>query len=159
MKNPPLQRNIVYCHHNCAYNDKIRSRFFIHPFKKLKNQLFITVTININIKSDMSQNSEKIIDVANMLISYANNTIYIIIDDMNEEPWFNAKDCATFLDYIDQKNTIKQHVSQQNRAPLKSLVSEYKILYKNAQGHSIYINERGFYQLLMHSKKPNAKEV
>lgn len=104
-------------------------------------------------------NSGKIIDVSNLLIKYAGKTIYLVIADKNDEPWFNAKDCADFFGYINTKRTIRNYVSVENRKQLNEIVFEYKDLYKNIQGHSVYINEEGFYELLFRSNKSDAKEI
>ncbi len=104
-------------------------------------------------------NDSRIIDVSNMLLKYAENTIYVIMEDDTDEPWFNGKDVAKFFGYADAKKSLRQHVSKKNIKKLKELVSEYKLLYSNVQGHSLYVNEKGFYELLSRSNMPDAKEI
>jgi prophage antirepressor-like protein len=102
---------------------------------------------------------DKLIDVANLLISFANKTINIAIEDFTNTPWFNGKDCVKFFGYVNTKRTLKDHVKNENKKQLKDVTVDYKYLYKNVQGHSIYINENGFYQLLSKSNKPEAEEI
>jgi prophage antirepressor-like protein len=103
--------------------------------------------------------STKIVDVANLLFKYANNTVYMVIADGDNEPWFNAKDCARFFGYSNIKRVLKYNISTENKKSLKDIVSAYKLLYKNIQGHAVYINENGFYELLSKSNKVDAREI
>lgn len=103
--------------------------------------------------------SANVIDVSNMLLKYENNAVYTVIADKDNEPWFNGKDCANFFGYVNFKKALKNNVSVENKNKLKYIVSAYKLLYKNVQGNSIYINENGFFELLSKSNKPGAKEI
>jgi prophage antirepressor-like protein len=42
---------------------------------------------------------------------------------------------------------------------LKILLKKYKDLYKNVQGHTIFISEAGLYSLIFASKMNEAKEI
>lgn len=98
--------------------------------------------------------AEHYLDLENLLLSYEDNIVHIVIEDGTNEPWFNAKNVAKMLNYIKHKDTIKLNVSIQNKKQLTYLVSDFKLLYKNAQGQSYFINENGFNELIIKSNKP-----
>lgn len=101
----------------------------------------------------------ELIDVSNMLLRYAGHTIYIALSDKDNEPWFNGKECAHFFGYSNIKRALRENISPENKNNLKNIVSAYKLLYKNVQGHSIYISVNGFYELLGRSNKSDAREI
>lgn len=94
-----------------------------------------------------------------MLLKYESNTVYAVIADKDDEPWFNGKDCAKFFGYANIKKALRNNVSTENKNKLKYIVSAYKLLYKNVQGNSTYVNENGFFELLSKSNKQDAKEI
>jgi prophage antirepressor-like protein len=102
--------------------------------------------------------AEKFIDYTNMSINYNGAKIYIIVDN-NNVPWFNAKDIAKLLGYDDLKRAIQVNVVSENKKELQYIVEHYKLLYKNVQGKSLFINEKGLNELILRSNKKEAIEI
>ena len=102
--------------------------------------------------------AEKYIDYVKMLINYKGNSVYIVIDDTNT-PWFNAKDVTKLLDYENTKRTIQINVNEKNKKELRFIIENYNLLYKNVQGQSLFINEKGVNELIIKSKKKEAIEI
>jgi prophage antirepressor-like protein len=102
--------------------------------------------------------SDQFIDFTNLLINYKGDTVYIVVDD-NNEPWFNAKDIAKLLEYQDTKQAIQINISSENKKQLQDITDVYQLLYKNAQGKSLFLNEKGINELLIKSTKKEAIEI
>ncbi|CAK0768576.1 hypothetical protein CVIRNUC_003578 [Coccomyxa viridis] len=84
-------------------------------------------------------------------------------------PWFKGNDAASLLDYANSRQALLTHVEQAHRKPLKelmqlfgqissggSLSTDYPALNQNDLLTS-YINEAGLYDLILLSKKPEAR--
>ena len=74
--------------------------------------------------------------------------------------WFVAKDVAIMLEYIKHKEAIKYHVSDYNIQTFEGAVfqgpeSDHQLVLQN---HTKFINEAGFYELIVGSKMPKAQE-
>ena len=54
---------------------------------------------------------------------------------------------------------LKINVDKKDKRSLDKIVKEYKKLYKNIQGHTIFINEAGVYSLIFSSKVKEAKSI
>ena len=50
-------------------------------------------------------------------------------------------------------------LDKKNKKSLEDIVKDYKNLYKNVQGHTIFINEAGLYSLIFASKMKEAKAI
>jgi prophage antirepressor-like protein len=103
--------------------------------------------------------AQKLIDIYNHVLAYNNENVYIAFDDETMEPYFHAKQLCEMLEYVDYKQTLRINISKKDIFYLKDIVKNYKILYKNVQGHTKFLNEAGMYSLLIKSKKPIAKEI
>lgn len=68
--------------------------------------------------------------------------------------WMLGKDVASILEYQDTKQAVKAHVSNENK-----LGRKFHAPGQNQSREGIFINEAGFYQLSMKSKKPNAVQL
>lgn len=68
--------------------------------------------------------------------------------------WMLGKDVASMLEYQDTKQAVKAHVSNENK-----LGRKFHAPGQNQSREGIFINETGFYQLSMKSKKPNAVQL
>lgn len=68
--------------------------------------------------------------------------------------WMLGKDVASMLEYQDTKQAVKAHVSNENK-----LGRKFHAPGQNQSREGIFINEAGFYQLSMKSKKPNAVQL
>ena len=71
--------------------------------------------------------------------------------DNKQNIWFQGKDVAKILGYSDTDKAIRKHVDEQDK---------YKGPAKTAGGlqQSFYINESGFYSLVLSSKLETAKK-
>ena len=71
--------------------------------------------------------------------------------DNKQNIWFQGKDIAKILGYSDTDKAIRKHVDEQDK---------YKGPAKTAGGlqQSFYINESGFYSLVLSSKLETAKK-
>ena len=68
--------------------------------------------------------------------------------------WMLGKDVASILEYQDTKQAVKAHVSNENK-----LGRKFHAPGQNQSREGIFINEAGFYQLSMKSKKPNSVQL
>lgn len=67
------------------------------------------------------------------------------------EPWFIGKDIATILNYTNTAKAIRDHVDNDDK------LTE-RIVLSGQNRDVIFINESGFYSLILSSKMPNAKK-
>ena len=86
--------------------------------------------------------------------SYKNEELGIELKsfiDYRQNIWFLGKDVAKILGYSDTNKAIRQHVDEEDK---------YKGAAKTAGGlqQTFYINESGFYSLLLSSKLETAKK-
>ena len=86
--------------------------------------------------------------------SYKNNDLGIELTsyiDKKQIIWFNGKDVAKILGYSDTNQAIRKHVDQEDK---------YKGGVKTTGGlqQTFYINESGFYSLVLSSKLETAKK-
>lgn len=79
-------------------------------------------------------------------------TIITVMPDVNNNPWFRAKDISCLLKYSDPLDAIKKHITVNNKKyfrDLKLLPSAESI---KINSQIIMINKRGLCQLLTGSK-------
>ena len=119
-----------------------------------KNILIEKEINNLNIICDKQKNKtiEKIIEFMNF---DRTNIVY----DKNNNYWFNAKHLCLLLKYKDYHDAISKFINKKDILYLKDIVSNYKSLYKNVQGHTKFISEIGLYSLIMGSRKKEAIEI
>jgi prophage antirepressor-like protein len=103
--------------------------------------------------------AKKLIDIYNRILTYNDNSVYIAFSDKTLEPFFHAKQVCLLLNYKDYRDVIRTFVKNKDIFYLKNIVSNYKKLYNNVQGHTKFINEGGLYSLIMRSKKKEAIEI
>jgi len=101
--------------------------------------------------------TDTLIDIYNNILIYDNIQIIVIIDD-NNIPWFSGVNIASILGYKNTRQSIITHVTKHDRTSYGNLKKFVKNIPKNAQPHSIYINESGLYSLILSSQKPIAKQ-
>ena len=82
---------------------------------------------------------------------------FLRVNGTSTSPWFNAKDVATILGYVNQQQAIRTHVDEEDRVTLENLASVSQPPL-NSQGHSVWINESGLYSLILRSTKPKARK-
>jgi prophage antirepressor-like protein len=100
-----------------------------------------------------------LIDTIRKLLIFEGNEIYIAFKSGETDPYFYGKQVCDMLEYENSRLTIKKYVSDRNKFYLKDIVKNYKILYKNVQGHTVFINEVGLYQLINKSRSDRAEDI
>lgn len=63
------------------------------------------------------------------------------------------------LEYENCQVALQTNVKKEDLFYLRDIVKNYKILYKNVQGHTKFLNEPGLYSLILKSKKKKATPV
>ena len=71
---------------------------------------------------------------------------------INGEPWLLGKDIADILGYTNTPKAIRDHVDTEDK------LTERIVLSGQTRSVVIFINESGFYSLVLSSKLPNAKK-
>jgi prophage antirepressor-like protein len=99
------------------------------------------------------------IDVFHNVLKYDDKLVYIAFHDETFKPYFHAKQMCDLLGYVDHNSALRDHVKKTNIVYLKNIVADYKALYKNVQGTTKYLNVAGINQLILYSKKPEAKQI
>lgn len=104
----------------------------------------------------------------NNFYKYINNMDVRVYKDENGNPWFVARDVAEILDYKNTRQTIKDHVDDEDKCVMGQIESQNQG-YQNdtpqnegerivlPQNNTILINESGLYSLILRSKKKEAK--
>lgn len=87
-------------------------------------------------------------------ITFENKKIITIIDN-NQIIWFNAKQIAKSLEYIQEKKAISNNVDKEDKIQLKNMDISFNV---PQQPDSVYVNESGLYTLLIASKTKKAKK-
>jgi prophage antirepressor-like protein len=100
-----------------------------------------------------------LIDTIRKLLVFEGTEIYIAFKSTETDPYFYGKQVCKILDYHNTRQAISHNVSESNKFYLKDIVTNYKTLYKNVQGHTVFINEIGLYQLINKSKSKKAEAI
>lgn len=128
---------------------------YLHKYYKTYRGLGEWFTFDDNILNSIKNIAEKYISdnkLNEVEIKKNNKNLFIVFDKINN-PWFNALHIANLLEYTNTKKTIKMNVSKKNKTNFDAIVDEPTKIYKNAQSHSIFINESGLLELLLCSNK------
>ena len=73
-------------------------------------------------------------------------------------PWFRGNDVADSMDYANSRQAIRHHIDDEDRAPLKDLITDPDATpLKYHEGSQTFISEFGLYSLILGSRKPQAK--
>ena len=73
-------------------------------------------------------------------------------------PWFRGNDVADSMDYANSRQAIRHHIDDEDRAPLKDLITDPDAApLKYHEGSQTFISEFGLYSLILGSRKPQAK--
>lgn len=82
--------------------------------------------------------------------------------NLNNEPWFIGKDVATILGYKNVSDALSKHVRDRHRKTLtykETRNSRLSKLWSHGSYKSkVLVNEPGLYELISHSKLPEAEE-
>jgi len=103
--------------------------------------------------------TSKFFDVYNNFIKYEGHVIYIAFHKSTMNPYFNANQVCQMLGYNNVKKALNTNVEKKNILPIRDIVVDYKILYKNIQGSTKFLSESGLYSLILKSRKDNAREI
>jgi len=93
------------------------------------------------------------------LLTYDGNDVYVVFADNTTDVYFHAKQLCLLLGYRDYRDAIRIHVENQDIYYLHDIVKDYKLLYKNAQGHTKFLNEGGMLTLVFRSHHKKAQEI
>ena len=88
--------------------------------------------------------------------NYKNKELNVEIDcylDNENNIWFRGRDIANILEYKNAYQALRIHVENED----KTIVLKNSTMH-NREYKATYINESGFYSLILSSKKPEAKE-
>jgi len=95
-------------------------------------------------------------NINEILLKYSGKELIVVLDNA-KKPWFNAVQVSKILKYVKPQQTINQLVDKEYIKRLKDIVSDIKI-FKNAQPHTLFINEYGLYAFLLRSTRKEAKQ-
>lgn len=93
--------------------------------------------------------ASKILDIYGKVLKYNNSSVFIAFDSSTSEPYFHAKQVCELLKYQNIKKALKNNVKKNDVFHLKEIVKNFKILYKNVQGNTKFLNESGFLKLII----------
>lgn len=119
-----------------------------------QKEVVVSTTSTESQLTSVSDLTEKI----NMLFSYNNLNIRVV--GTTENPWFSGKDIASVLGYDNTVKAIKHNVDEDDKKLLSSLIQEVIVLPSDFSQYdlsSYYINESGFYSLILKSRLESAK--
>lgn len=86
------------------------------------------------------------------VITYNNNNI--TVNTHNNELWIKAKDITTLLGYTNTKDVLSKYVDEDD------MCKQYNLDNTQQRKNSpIYINESGFYALVLNSEHQQAKQI
>jgi prophage antirepressor-like protein len=99
------------------------------------------------------------IDLFNHVIQFNGKQVYIVFHSETQQPFFNAKNVCSMLGYANHKETLRTIIPKKYIFQLSEIDKKYKLLYKNVQGTTNFLNEAGFYKLIFKSRKKNANRI
>lgn len=87
-------------------------------------------------------------------IKFGSHTISVIIDT-HAQLWFNAKETAKSLGYVDARDAIRTKTVPEDKKHLRDIKHETDVT-----GHpqTLYLNEGGLYNLIFGSRMPKARK-
>ena len=109
----------------------------------------------------MSENIDisSMIDIINRVVKFDDAEVSIAMHSDTHEPYFNVKHLCEMLEYKSHNKAIKRHVPQECIMYLSDIDKNYKLLYKNMQGSTKFVNEAGLYILILRSKQEKAEKI
>ena len=104
-------------------------------------------------------------------VNYKNDELKVEINcyvDKKNEIWFRGKEIAIILGYKNTRKAIKDHVDDDDKKLIYFKIKLHNTEDQNSRGNEtllrektykcFFINESGFYSLILYSKLPTAKE-
>ena len=136
----------------------------IHPIIKshINNNIDNNNNNNNNLSIIKCNDNNFIVDFNNNILLFYDKPIKFFY--YNEQVYFKAKDIATILEYENTTQAIIKNIDNDDRIKISDLLGvvspgDYPHLIhflKNEDSKTIFINESGFYCLIIASKKPEA---
>ena len=134
---------------------------FLKETNDKQNNLIILQNKNEINKNKINKNE---VNNIQKIFNFGDLNIDVIYID-NDNIYFKGKDVCKILEYKDTKQSINKIVDEKNKQTLENIInitsiskSVFKTHLKGNQKNTIYINESGLYQLIMRSKKLEAKK-
>lgn len=115
-----------------------------------------------NSLSDGNQNEEtdtctSFLDIRNNYFQYKGKKVLVIVKE--GVAWFKGIDIARLLEFIETQNAIQHNVSKDDKLTFATLGVGVNPTLENQRidPQTIFINQEGMYDLVMSSRKPEAK--
>jgi prophage antirepressor-like protein len=106
--------------------------------------------------------AKNMIDIGKNIFMMGGHALTVVYDvDKNIKTiWIKGIEVAEILEYSNLEKTLSDHVSNENKKKYSDLLFRPPILggLKGIQKNTIFININGLFELLMHSKKNEAKQ-
>jgi len=89
----------------------------------------------------------------NDIFNYSDDSVVRVIGN-TDDPWFNGKDIATILGYVNTKQAIISNVDEEDKSTLKQLKQRgvFELTKKKSSHQSVWINRKGVTSLLTKSR-------
>lgn len=112
----------------------------------------IAIDVIKNKKDNMDDHKIVDIDVEAGVMIYRNQNI--TINTVNNELWIRAKDITSLLGFSNTRETISKYVDDED------MCKQYKLDGTDQRANSpLYINESGFYALVLNSEHKQSKQI
>lgn len=95
-----------------------------------------------------------IINIYEGIFQYSGHKLPIVLDK-NKKVWFYGKAIAQILGYVNATKAVRTKVDTDNKTEYIDIKYYSRYRY-NAPDHAVFINESGFYQLILRSKMKKA---
>lgn len=92
----------------------------------------------------------------NEIFNFEQKNVKIVGDF--ENPWFCARDVCEILGYENHNKAIFDHVDTDDKKSLHEIIKKGSYRFGNNETKTCYISESGLYDLISHSRMPNAKK-
>jgi len=116
------------------------------------------VEINEDTKSFPNELKDTFLDIHNNYFKYKGKDVFVITID--NVVWFKGKDVANLFDFSKPEDAINHSVSKEDKIEFINQNLQFnQTLFENKNIHpqTIFINLEGVYDLIMSSRKPEAK--
>ena len=162
---PPLnenQKKTIYISEYGIFQLLTTSKLNNPMIEKFQDGLFEEILASIK-KTDY-QSDQLVTNLNNTQRTFKYNNNEIILIFINDNDFYvKAKEITDGLEYKNTDQAVRHHVSDEDKKTLEEILKLNPLLnrgFEKLQGNeknSIYINEAGLYDLIMSSKKEEAK--
>ena len=156
-------QNVLSSNNKSYYTKKINT----DDYKIFNNEKYVSKTTLIDFLATCKNKEAKVaidiinrknkepdfeLDIESGIMTYNNNII--TINTVNNELWVKAKDITSLLGFHNSKKTISKYVDDDD------ICKQYDLDDTKIRKNSpIYINESGFYSLVLNSEHKQAKKI